>query len=136
MFAVTQNVVSGSDAVTTITLSAALVVALTGTVIPLITGVIVKLAAPSWVKAVVQLLLSAISGAVVAATKLDGTAVFSKATIITMVSTWLIGIVTYQGFWKPTVAPTINYTTRNLGIGPATPAPPWPAVLHNPPPAP
>lgn len=117
LFAAVDNVTTGSNAITTITLSAAIVTFITGTAIPIVTGVITKLTAPSWVKVVVHFVLSTVAGVLTSSLQLDGTAVISKVTVLLVLSNWAIGLTTYQGALKKTVAPTINVTTRNVGIG-------------------
>lgn len=90
---------------------------LAGLVIPLLVGVVTKKLADSWVKAVTNFALSALSGGLAVAIAADGM-VHLRDWIVAMVSTWIVSIATYYGFWKPTgVALQVQDATAMFGIG-------------------
>lgn len=99
------------------TLSAAAVTIITGQLLPILVGIVTKASLSSAWKAVLHGLLSAVSGAVVVATQLDGTAVFSKVTLVDALVVWISGMATYAGFLSKTVSPKVNAATANFGIG-------------------
>jgi hypothetical protein len=89
-----------------------------GLVVPLLVALLAKWHAPSGLKSVLNLLLSAIAGAVTIAIQADGKIVPSEW-ITGMGMTWLTSIVSYYGLWKPTnVASVVGLKTRNVGVGP------------------
>lgn len=89
-----------------------------GVVIPILVGVVTKLRAPSWLKAVLHALLSAVAGLVITATALDGVAVISREALVTAFITWITGVAAYFGFLTPTgISPAVNLHTANFGIG-------------------
>lgn len=71
-----------------------------GTVIPFITGVVAK-EKNTTVKAVVNALIAAVSGAITIAIA-DGGAVPLWQWVLGIATTWFASLVTYEGFWKPT----------------------------------
>lgn len=107
----------GTESVTVFTLGATVTAFIVGTLLPVLVGIVTKLQSPEWVKAWLHALLSAVAGAFVVAVKLDGTAVFSKETILAAAGVWIVGIAVYHGFLKPTkISPVINQKTAALGI--------------------
>lgn len=102
---------------TFLTLDAQIVLFITGTLLPLLVGVVTKMSSPSWAKAWLHAILSLVSGIVIVATKVDGTAVISKQTVITAVLVWITGMAAYHGFLKPTwIAPTVQRKTAEFGV--------------------
>lgn len=99
------------------TLSATVVTFVVGTLLPILVGVVTKLETAAWVKAWLHGLLSAVAGAIVVATQLDGTAIFSKETILAAFVVWVTGLAAYHGFLVPTkISPVVNTKTAALGI--------------------
>lgn len=99
------------------TLSATVVTFVVGTLLPILVGIVTKLQTAAVVKAWLHGLLAAVAGALVVATQLDGTAVFSKETILAAFVVWITGIAAYHGFLVPTkISPAINEATAGIGI--------------------
>ena len=92
------------------TISALLVTLIVAVAIPAVTALLTKATASAWVKQAVTALLAAVSGLLVTATQLDGTALISKASLLLALTTFLSTQAAYVGLWKPhavnaTVAP-------------------------------
>jgi hypothetical protein len=99
------------------TLSAAAVTIITGQALPILVGIVTKASLSSAWKAVLHGLLSVVAGAVVVATQLDGTAVFSKVTLVDALVVWISGMATYAGFLSKTISPKVNAATADFGVG-------------------
>lgn len=90
---------------------------LSGLIIPIVTAIVTTKLAPSWVKAVVTAVLATVAGLVSVAIEANGHV---------DVANWVTGVLTsavvawasYYGFWKPTVAPAVQDSTKNFLIGP------------------
>lgn len=103
---------------TVFTLDALLVSTLLGTVLPILVGLVTKLNAASWVKGVSLLFLSAVTGLISTSTTLDGTAVFSKESLILALIAWVTAVATYFGLLKPAeVTAVVQERTANVGVG-------------------
>lgn len=83
-----------------------LVAFLIGTVLPLITGLATRWNAPAGVRAVVLLALSGITSVLTELlTSLNANTPFDLgATLLAALATFLVGVGTHFGFWKPTGA--------------------------------
>jgi len=95
------------------TISALLVTIIVALVIPAATALLTKATASTWVKQIVTALLAGVSGLIVTATQLDGTAVISKAALLLALTTFVSTQAAYIGLWKPhavnaTVAPGVG----------------------------
>ena len=91
---------------------------LLGTILPLVTALVTKYQAPNWVKAVVNMFLSAVAAVVVANTVDGGGAVLSDETLVMAGITFASSVVSYWGGWR-----TIDINARiapNVGIGGST----------------
>ena len=103
---------------TIITLDAMVVSLLVGTLLPILVGLVTKLNVSGGVKAVLLLTLSVVQGAVVNATQVDGSAVFSKETLLLAGVGWVTAIASYYGLLKPTnISPKVNEKTAKFGVG-------------------
>ena len=80
---------------------ALLVTALVTLVLPAVTAFVTKANASTTVKQVVTAFLSAVSGLLITATQLDGTAVVSKEAALFALSTFIVTQATYWGLYKP-----------------------------------
>lgn len=99
--------------------TATIITMLTGVFIPILVGVVTRLHASSGLKAVVNALLSAISGALTAL--LDTANINWRHVVVNILLTWIVSVATYYGLWKPTTtAQVVQLKTRNIGIGPST----------------
>lgn len=88
-----------------------------GVLIPLLVGLLTKLEAPSGLKAVLNLALSAVGGALATAIAAEGNVVLEEW-VVGIGMTWLASIVSYSGLWVPTgAAPKVQEATRDFGIG-------------------
>lgn len=83
------------------TLSAILVLLIVTIVLPALTAFVTKSTASVGIKQFVTALLSAVSGFLITATQLDGTAVLGKESAILALSTFILAQATYWGLWKP-----------------------------------
>lgn len=88
-----------------------------GTVVPLLVGLLAKRNASASVKAILNLGLSAIAGAL--ATVIQANGHLDVGAFVTgMGVTWLTSIVSYYGLWKPTgTADRVQELAPNVGIG-------------------
>lgn len=100
---------------TTITLSAFIVTLLVGYVIPLATALLTKVSASAGVKQFVTALLAAINGFVVTATMQDGTAVFSKQSLLFAILSFITANVGYVAGWKPHAIDSKVAPTKGIG---------------------
>lgn len=90
-----------------------------GVVLPLVTGFITKEKAPSWVKSVVNGLLSAVAGAAIVAIHNNGNVNIAQV-VIGIAETWGASIVTHAGLWSPTgVAKKVQHIASEFGFGKA-----------------
>lgn len=90
-----------------------------GFIIPLLTGFLTKAKAPSWFKAVMNLGLSAVAGAVTTAIAAEGK-VEVKTWVTGIMVTWAMSWASYTGWWKPSgVAEAVQQT--GLQVGPEVP---------------
>jgi hypothetical protein len=115
-----QNHIKGEIKMNTgeIQLEAWVVMLLSGTLTPLLTGLITKLQAHPGTKALIALLLTAIS-AVVNAIVLANGEFLARNMIILFVTTFVMHVATYFGVWKPVgngVAPGAR-STAEIGVG-------------------
>lgn len=100
------------------TVNATLTMLLVGTLIPILVGLITKANAPAAVKSICMIVLSAIGAAFVVSTQADGTAVFSKETIVATLNTIVQAVATYYGVWKPSgVSGKVINATARFGLG-------------------
>lgn len=86
---------------TTITLSAFLVTLVVGYLLPLGTALLTKLRASASVKQLITAVLSAVNGFIVTSTVQDGTAVFSKETLLFAILSFVTANVGYVYTFKP-----------------------------------
>lgn len=95
-----------------------------GIVVPLVVGFVTKLHATSAVKAIVNLALSAVTGAIATLTTNGGHIGNWKSFLVSIAVTFGTSIMSYYGFWKPTTVSTqIQNKTANFGIGSGVPTP-------------
>ena len=105
-----------------ITINAQFTQQLVAVVIPLIVGILVTKAAPSWMRAVTLIVLTAVATAISTATQADGVAVLGREDIILAIDNIVIAVAMYFGVWKPSgISTTINDATATFGIGPSAP---------------
>lgn len=83
------------------TVSAILVLLIVTMILPALTAALTKSTASVGVKQFVTALLAAVSGFLVTATQLDGTAVLGKESALLALSAFIATQATYWGFWKP-----------------------------------
>lgn len=94
-----------------------------GFLVPLAVGALTKIHASRGLKAVLNLVLSAIAGGLAVAITSNGDVQLSTW-IAGITQTFVVSIASYYGLWKPTgVAPAVQQGTATLGIGPSTPPP-------------
>jgi hypothetical protein len=93
---------------------------LTSLLIPLVTGLITKYKLHSFLKFMVNLVVSTIAGLINISLTADGTAVISKTAILTAVYTVAISTLTYLSIYKPLDAN--SQLAPDVGIGPGEPA--------------
>lgn len=88
-----------------------------GVVLPLVTGFITKAKAPSWVKSVVNALLSSIAGALIVVVH-NGGHVNVGQVVVGVAETWGASIVAHAGFWAPTgTAAKVQNIAAEFGFG-------------------
>ena len=93
-----------------------------GSLVPLVVALATKLNASSSVKAVVNVVVSVTVGVCGFLLAHDG-ATTPLALVGAVITAYLGSGVSYQHFWKPTgVAPAIQASTANVGIGSSTAA--------------
>lgn len=100
---------------TTITLSAFIVTLVVGYVIPLLTALLTKLNASKELKQLVTAALAAANGFLVTATQQDGTALFSKQSLLFAILSFITANAGYVYYGKPH-----NIDARlapNVGLG-------------------
>lgn len=101
---------------TVFTADVATLATIVGVFLPILVGIVTKEVASSGLKATLLAGLSAVSGLVSSAIEVDG--VFTKTALFSAVTTFVIAVATYYGYWKPTqVAPAVQRKTDQLGIG-------------------
>ena len=83
------------------TLSAFIVTLVVTMVIPALVALITKSEASVGIKQFITALLAAVTGALVTATQLDGTAVLGKESVLLALSTFILSQATYWGLWRP-----------------------------------
>lgn len=88
-----------------------------GSLVPLLTAVLTKVRASSGVKAIVNVLLSVVTGTASYWLLHDG-----KSTLVGLataaITAYLASGVTYEHLWKPTnVAPSLHKNTAEFGVG-------------------
>lgn len=99
------------------TIDALFVQSLLAIVIPLIVGVVTKMAAPAWLKSLAMIVLNGAAGIVTISTQADGTAVLSKATVVTGMLGIAQSVAMYYGLWKPAgVSGAVQLKTAEFGI--------------------
>lgn len=104
--------VEGSTQIDTATISILL-----GVVIPIVVGIVTKIDAAPGLKAVLNALLSAITGALNLVLTNEGALVWREF-VTSIALAWLVSVATYYGLWKPTgVAGTVATATARVGIG-------------------
>lgn len=86
-----------------------------GTLLPLLVGFVTKLGAPPGLKALLLLVLSTASGLLTQAAVNDGVAVISKQAFMLAAGTFIVGVVTHKGLWKPLEVPA--KLAPNNGVG-------------------
>jgi hypothetical protein len=88
-----------------------------GILIPLVVGFITKVHAPKWLKAVLNLVLSAIAGALSTALASNGNVLLSTWAL-GIIQTFVTSIVSYYGLWKPSgAAAAVQGVAPDSGIG-------------------
>lgn len=87
-----------------ITVSALIVTMLVSYVLPALVALTTKLTAGTWLKQFVSGLLAAITGLVVTATQLDGTAVFSKDALLLALGAFVLSQANYISLYRPHAA--------------------------------
>jgi hypothetical protein len=84
-----------------LTLDAVTVTIVVSAVLPILTGLITRITLPSWAKGLITLLLNAITALIVANRASDGSATFSKDTLILAAVGFVVSVATYAGILKP-----------------------------------
>jgi hypothetical protein len=96
-----------------------------GFIIPIVNGILTKASTPAWVKGVVTLFLSAVSGLLTVGLTDNGGAVFSQATLKSAVLAFGIAVASYYSVWRPfglTSTPTPGGEAKLAPIGIHDPA--------------
>jgi len=96
-----QDTVEVTDTVASIQLNAITVSAIVSLFIPVLVGLLTKSSLNSVWKGALNVVLSAVNAAVVTATVADGTAVFSKETLVTTFFAMVVSLATYLQIYKP-----------------------------------
>ena len=99
----------------TITIAAAIVALLVGQVIPFLVAVLTKLEAAIWLKQVLTAFLAAVSGLLVTATQLDGTAVLSRESGLLAIGVFIASQTAYVALYRPHDANT--HILPEAGVG-------------------
>lgn len=86
-----------------------------GTVVPVVVGIITKLAAPSWLKGFINLVLSAVAGLIATATQADGSALFTQSTLVNAAVAFVTATAMYYSIWKP--LHVNEHTAPEKGLG-------------------
>lgn len=87
-----------------------------GTVVPILVGLLTKLRAPSWLKGLVNLVLSAAAGLIATAQVSDG--VLTKTAIVAAFLSLVASVGTYYGVLKPVgVTGAVQRATAQVGLG-------------------
>jgi hypothetical protein len=95
----------------------ALVTFITGPFVALLVGLVTKSTASAGLKAVVNLLLSAVAG-VIAQYATNTASETVRDYVIAVFITWVTSISAYEGFWKKTnVSGAISAATSDFGLG-------------------
>ena len=90
---------------------------LSGAVIPLLVGVVTKLTAPSSVKAIINLVLSAGAGGVSYLVNNSGAGRWQEVVTAALLAYMSSGV-TFHNLWKPTgAAPAVQEATASVGVG-------------------
>lgn len=89
------------DTVASLELSALTVTAVVSLFIPIVVGLITKADLSALWKGAINIVLSAVNAAIVTATVADGTAVFSKETLIAAFFGMVVSLATYLQIYKP-----------------------------------
>jgi small basic protein len=92
--------VQPNDTVASLELSALTVTAIVSLFIPIVVGLVTKADLNSLWKGAINIILSAVNAAVVTATVADGTAVFSKETLIAAFFGMVISLATYLQIYQ------------------------------------
>lgn len=90
-----------------------------GTVIPALTEMLTKADAPTWVKAIVNLLLAAIGGGLSAALNANTLdAGHWEQIVVGILFAWLASVASFYGLWKPSgLSDKLQAATPRFGIG-------------------
>lgn len=72
-----------------------------GLIVPLVNGIALKPTVPSWVKGVVNLVLSYVGNVIALSMQEDGSAIFSREVIVTTAFAFAVALATYAGIFKP-----------------------------------
>lgn len=106
-----------NDTAAELRLDALTVTLLVSTVIPILNGILTTLRTSSTVKAVLTIILEAVTAIVVQATMVDGSAVFSQQTLVQGLLGLAIAIATYAGVWKPARLTSSLIAVQAIGTG-------------------
>lgn len=88
-----------------------------GFVVPVFVAILAKSTAPKALKAVLNAVLAAVAGLIVASLKING-AVDVYAALASVAEAALASWASYYGFWKPSgIAPSVHEATGKFGIG-------------------
>ena len=100
---------------------------ITGVLLPLLVGLVTKAAAPPKVKAIVNIVASAVAALLLNAANADGYAVVSAQALAAFLQQTVIAVAAYLGIWKP--LDTNAHLMPEIGVGrvPVEAAPPAPA---------
>lgn len=97
------------------TVNALVVTILLGTVLPILVGLVTKLDAPSGMKGSILIVLNAVQAGVVSATTSDGSASFTRESIVLFLFGLATSLSTYYGVYKPLDVP--SKLAPEFGIG-------------------
>lgn len=104
----------------TLVLAAPLVTIIVSLLIPLVNGLITKTTTNAGVKAIITIVLNAVSALITTGLLADGTAAFSSTTLFTWLVGTIISIASYVGLWKPMTL-TSNQGGRLANVGVKSP---------------
>lgn len=87
-----------------------------GTIVPILVGLVTKLNAPSALRGLINLILSAVAGLIAVAITQDG--VLDKASIVAGFMALVASVGTYYGVLKPMgITGAVQRATANFGLG-------------------
>jgi hypothetical protein len=100
MYHLAEQAVNPTDTLASVRLSAITVSMITGTLIPLVVGFLTNIKNSPFLKGCLQILLNGISALIIQATLVDGSAVFTKQTLVVWLTGLATALIAYYNLWK------------------------------------